>query len=332
METRKVYKSGGSTFVMSLPKKWVTRNKIVEGDSVFIRELEGSLNVSARKQERKTTHSTINAEKLSTPEDLKLLLISHYLVGYNDIVIKFDEGKRLEYKKHIREVISFLMGLEIAEEYEDHMILDVVLDQEKIPTLQALKRMKLIIKSMLKDTKEAIKEKNLLLAEDIITRESEIDRLYFLIVRQLKSAVRYQETAERLGLSEQREALGFRLVVKSFERTSDHIENLINNYISIASEDLDLRAPLEMLENTITVFEESTNSIFKGDQKMASATFTRLKEIKQQYHEASDLIFTKELSRPAAIKYKGMIDSLLRIAEYSTDIAEIAINMSVAVP
>ncbi|HDH27556.1 MAG TPA: phosphate uptake regulator PhoU [Euryarchaeota archaeon] len=332
METRKVYKSGGSTFVMSLPKKWVTKNRLKEGESVFVKETEGALTISVSTIDKKTAKSEIKANNLESSEDLNLLIISHYLVGYNDIVIKFDEGKRLEYKKHIRDVTRFLIGLEIAEEYEDRVILDVVLDQEKIPTPQALKRMKLIIKSMLKDTIEAIKEKNLLLAEDIITREREIDRLYFLIVRQLKSAVRYQETAERLGLSEQREALGFRLVVKSFERTADHIENLIKNYITIASEDLDLTIPLEMLDSTLKIFEESTNSLFRGDQKMASATFKELKEIKEQYHEASDLIFAKELSRPTAIKYKGMIDSLLRIAEYSTDIAEIAINMSVTVP
>jgi phosphate uptake regulator len=47
METRKVYKSGGSTFVVSLPKRWATKTGIKEGDSVLVRELGGTLSLSA---------------------------------------------------------------------------------------------------------------------------------------------------------------------------------------------------------------------------------------------------------------------------------------------
>ncbi len=332
METRKVYKSGGSTFVVSLPKRWAKKAGIKEGDTVTVRELEGSLTINAGVIEKTPTTAVIDSSQLKSEDDLKLLIISHYLVGNDKIVVKFEAARRLEYKKNIRDVIGFLMGLEIAEEYENHVLLEVFLDQERISTTQALKRMYLIITSMLKDAKEVIGSESEDLARDVIMREKEVDRLYFLIVRQLKSAVRYSRSAEILGIKEQREALGFRIVVKSFERISDHVEKLILNYLELQGEPVELDKVTEMMTLVIKLLDDSSKSIFKKDQHLALGLFQSHNEIKNVYIEASNLIFAKELSRPAAIHYKGMLDSLSRIADYSSDIAEIAINMSVTVP
>ncbi len=332
METRKVYKSGGSTLVMSLPKRWAEKADIKEGDSIVVHESEGFLTIGASAPVKGDTRAVIRADKLESPEDLGLLMISHYLTGYDEMVVSFDSGRRLEYKKDIREVSAFLMGLEIAEEHEDHVLLEVFLDQERITTLQALKRMYLIIKNMLKDTGDAVENRNAELAKDVITREREVDRLYFLIVRQLKSAVRYTESARRLGLKEQREALGYRLVVKSFERISDHIENTARNFTSIAEEDMGLREVRALISAAVDLLENASSSIFKKDRELASKVIRQLKEVKKRHKTASNMIFASELTREAAIHYKDMLDSTLRIAEYSSDIAEIAINMSVAVP
>jgi phosphate uptake regulator len=332
METRKVYKSGGSTFVVSLPKRWATKTGIKEGDSVLVRELGGTLSLSAGEPVKLPNRAVIDSAKLGSREDLKLLIISYYLAGCNHIIVKFDARQRLEHKKDIRYVIGFLMGLEIAEEYENHVLLEVFLNQEKIPTNQALKRMYLIIHSMLKDVLEVVEKRNIALGRDIITREKEVDRLYFLIVRQLKSAVRYSLSAERLGIKEQREPLGFRIVVKSFERISDHIENLVSNLLELQDDEIDLGRVKEMMRGVIALFEASSKSIFAKDQDLALSLFNPLEDIKKSYHEASNLVFSMELSIPAAIYYKGILDSLSRIADYSSDIAEIAINMSVMVP
>jgi len=43
METRKVYVSGGSTYVISLPKKWVKKTNLKAGDSLIVTEHGSSL-------------------------------------------------------------------------------------------------------------------------------------------------------------------------------------------------------------------------------------------------------------------------------------------------
>ncbi len=332
METRKVYRSGGSTYVISLPKKWADKVGLKEGDSVVVRESGGTLIIGIGETPLSPRKAIIEAEHPMTPADLKLLIISHYLVGYDDITVKFDSGRRLEYKKHIREVIEFLMGLEIAEEYEDRVLLEVFLDQERITIIQGLKRMHLIIKSMLKDALDSIENHDIQLIQDILRREGEIDKLYFLIVRQLKSSVRYQQSAEKLGLLEPRQALGFRIVVKSFERISDHIENLISHYLALKEETVNLEGFKDMLIKVLTLFETASKSAFKLDRELASNSFTMLEQVKQKYQVEENHIFTEGLTTSTALHFKAMLDSLSRIADYSSDIAEIAINMSVEAP
>jgi len=332
METRKVYRSGGSTLVVSLPKKWARRAGIREGDSVVVKELEGSLIINAGEIESAPRRAAIDARKLSTTEELTLLIISHYLAGYDEIAVRMDEERKVDQRQGIREISAFLIGLEITEEHEGYLLLEVLLDMERMSIHQALKRMYLVIKSMLRDAREAMERKEITLAEDVLTREEDVDRLYFLIVRQLKSAVRYQQTAEKLGIAEQREALGYRIVVKSFERISDHIENLLQNFLELEKERVDLQPPAEMLEEVNRLLEEASKSIFRKDQRLASELFPALRRMKKMYQERLRQVFSEPLTLSTGIHYKAMLDSISRIADYASDIAEIAINMSVAVP
>jgi phosphate uptake regulator len=46
-EQRKLQVTGGSTFILSLPKEWATKNELKRGSSMVVREEEdGSLSIS----------------------------------------------------------------------------------------------------------------------------------------------------------------------------------------------------------------------------------------------------------------------------------------------
>lgn len=71
-----------------------------------------------------------------------------------------------------------------------------MVDYKRMMSIQILQRMFSINRSMLLDLGKAITSRDIGLAKDVIVREREIDRLYFLVVRQLKSAVEHQQIAE----------------------------------------------------------------------------------------------------------------------------------------
>lgn len=228
--------------------------------------------------------------------------------------------------------MDYLIGVEIVEDTNEEMALEIMLDYKRMSTKQILQRMFSIDRSMLLDLGKALKNMDIGLAKDIIAREKEIDRLYFLVVRQLKSAVEYQQIAEKLGIESQRDCLGYRIVVKVLERIADHIENMAKSYIQLSEiqKEANLNDFIDITYSIVTTFEKSVQSLFTRNNEMAETVFQELKKIEKSQSDISKGLFKIE-DIQAAILVKAMLDSIGRIASYSGDIAEVAINMSTEV-
>jgi len=332
MEARKVYVSGGSTYVISLPKKWVKKTNLKAGDSLIVTEHGSSLMIETSIIENESRIKEIKISQITSSDALERLLIAFYLVGYDTIKIKLDRKDHLSYREIIRKIMDYLIGVEIVEDTNEEMTLEIMLDYKRMSTKQILQRMFSIDRSMLLDLGKALKNMDIGLAKDIIAREKEIDRLYFLVVRQLKSAVEYQQIAEKLGIEFQRDCLGYRIVVKVLERIADHIENMAKSYILLSEiqKEVNLNDFIEITYSIVTIFEKSVQSLFTRNNEMAEKVFQELKKIEKSQSDISKGLFKIE-DIQAAILVKAMLDSIGRIASYSGDIAEVAINMSTEV-
>jgi phosphate uptake regulator len=332
MEARKVYVSGGSTYVISLPKKWVKKTNLKPGDSLVVTEQGSSLLIETSVIEKESKTKEINISQVASSDALERILIAFYLVGYDTIKIKLDRKNHLAYRESIRKILDYLIGVEIVEDTNEAMALEIMLDYKRMSTLQILQRMFSIDRSMILDLGKALKNKDLGLAKDIIVREKEIDRLYFLVVRQLKSAVEYQQVAEKLGIKSQRDCLGYRIVVKVLERIADHIEIIAKSYIQLLEVQKETRLDefIDLTNNMVATFEKSIQALFTRNGEMAETVFHELKKVEKSQSDISKELFKIE-DIQSAILIKTMLDSLGRIASYSGDIAEVAINMSTEV-
>ncbi len=332
METRKVYVSGGSTYVISLPKKWVNKTNLKAGDSLVVTEHGSSLLIETSVIEKESRIKDIKISQITSSEALERTLIAYYLVGYDTIKIKLDRKDHLAYRESIRNILDYLIGVEIVEDTNEAMTLEIMLDYRRMSTMQILQRMFSIDRSMLLDLGKALKTMDIGLAKDIIVREKEIDRLYFLVVRQLKSAVEYQQIAEKLGIESQRDCLGYRIVVKVLERIADHIENIAKSYIKLSEvqKETQLNDYIDLNNNVVATFEKAVQALFTRNDEMAETVFHELKKVEKSQSDISKGLF-KIADIQSAILMKAMLDSLGRIASYSGDIAEVAINMSTEV-
>jgi phosphate uptake regulator len=332
MEARKVYVSGGSTYVISLPKKWVRKTNLKPGDSLVVTEQGGSLLIETSVIEKESKTKEIKISQVASSDALERILIAFYLVGYDTIKIKLDRKNHLSYRESIRKILDYLIGVEIVEDTNESMTLEIMLDYKRMSTLQILQRMFSIDRSMILDLGKALKNMDIGLAKDIIVREKEIDRLYFLVVRQLKSAVEYQQVAEKLGIESQRDCLGYRIVVKVLERIADHIEIIAKSYIQLfeVQKEMQLDEFIDLTNNMVATFEKSVQALFTRNGEMAETVFNELKKVEKSQSDISKELFKIE-DIQSAILMKTMLDSLGRIASYSGDIAEVAINMSTEV-
>lgn len=329
METRKVYVSGGSTYVISLPKKWVTKTNLKAGDSLVVTEQGNSLLFETSITEKESRVKEIKMSQFPSSEALSRIIIADYLVGYDTLKIKLDRKDNLQYREAVRNILDYLIGIEIVEDTDDSIILEIMVDYKRMMTMQLLQRMFAINRSMLLDLGKALGTCDIGLARDVIVREREVDRLYFLVVRQLKSAVEHQQIAEKLGIKYQRDCLGYRIIVKVLERIADHIENIAKSFIRLCEtqKKIKLEEFIKLNNSTIVIFEKSVNSLFSRNISLAEKIFQELKEVKKTHSDISNRLLKPE-NIQCAILQKTMLDSLGRIASYSGDIAEIAINMS----
>lgn len=87
-EQRKLQVTGGSTFILSLPKDWAMRNQLKKGSLMMLHEEDdGSLVISPTKFEKKEKQDEafIKVQTSDNPDAIVRTAISAYLSGYNII-------------------------------------------------------------------------------------------------------------------------------------------------------------------------------------------------------------------------------------------------------
>lgn len=109
-EQRKLQVTGGSTFILSLPKDWATRNELKRGSSMVLREEEdGTLSISPTKfdKKEKQEEAYIKTNPNDNPDAVMRTAISAYLNGYNVMRIRSQGQKALNTKT--RKIISKIL-------------------------------------------------------------------------------------------------------------------------------------------------------------------------------------------------------------------------------
>jgi phosphate uptake regulator len=334
-ETRKLQITGGSTYVLSLPKRWVTQNGLEKGSSLLVRQEEnGSLAIlppEIGKQE-KTEEAIIKVSPEDNSEALIRKTVSVYLLGYNIIHIRAKDRKEiLSTQRNAVKTFArnMLVGTEIVIDTSKDLTLQVLLSYPELSVPSALRRMSIITASMHKDAITALKNIDYQLAKDVRATDYEVNRFHLYIIRQLKMAIQNPRIITEIGLKIPKDCLGYRLITKMVERTADHATNIAKNVLLLKKR-LDgefLTAIQEMNEVAISSFETAIESLFRLDFDLAESVIAKANKIVSLEKKA--LLSSKETDIEEIANIRLVIESVRRIAEYSMDIAEIVLNMTV---
>jgi phosphate uptake regulator len=335
-EKRKIQLTGGSTFTISLPIKWAREAGVKQGDELsLIQRSDNSLVITALKDKKEQLKCAefVISEKESVEANFRYL-ISHYLVGYDIVKLLPPRGFEAEERKRIKaEVRKRLIGMEVVGESSKEIVLKSFLKYEDFTLQDAILSMSKILLSMQEDAISALDKSDSNLAEDVIERDNEIDRFYLLIVRQLKAAMSDPELAKKIGVSRQRDSLGYRIIVKSMERIGDHIENIAKNSVMMGPQEgvKSLDSIKEIGIRTKDLFNKTLASLSDMDIGKANEAIEDSKSLAGEVEQANERILAEEQGITDKIHTLSILESLERIAKYCEDIAEVTINMGIAV-
>jgi phosphate uptake regulator len=335
-EIRKLQITGGSTYVLSLPKKWVTQNGLEKGSQLLVRQEEnGSLAVlppELAKPER-TEEALIKVSPDDSSEELIRKTVAVYLLGYNIIHIRAKDQQKEILSTQRNAIKTFarnmLVGTEIVIDTSKDLTLQVLLSYPELSVPSALRRMSIITASMHKDAITALRNIDYQLAKDVRATDYEVNRFHLYIIRQLKMAIQNPRIITEIGLKTPKDCLGYRLITKMVERTADHATNIAKN-VQLLKKQLDeefLQAIQEMNEVAISSFEAAIESLFRLDYELADSVISKANKIVSLEKRA--LLSSKETNIDEAANIRLVIESVRRIAEYSMDIAEVVLNMTV---
>ena len=326
-EQRKIQLTGGSTYIVSLPIKWVRDCGLNSGDTLTLLPQNNCtllLSVDS-KMDNKRSESVIQISQEDSPEDNFRILVSHYLAGYDLIRLVSSKGFHALDRKFFKDVTrQRLIGIEVIEESRNEIILQSLMNYQELPLDKALQNMSRLITSMLEDVMIALKEHDLELARDIVNRDNEVDRFYLLTVRQLKSAVEDPKLAEKIGIERPSQCLGYRLVTKIIERIGDHVERIARQTIVMDTTVPEKDTVFAMGALAQKVFADSIKALEEKDIKYSNKVVNQARK----FEDYTIMRNEQGENRCTSEKMSPIIESLKRISEYSADIAEMSINMS----
>ncbi|MGC8948470.1 MAG: PhoU domain-containing protein [Thermoprotei archaeon] len=332
VEARKVQKLGQTSLVVTLPKKWVNNVKLKQGDLVFLTpEADGSLKLMPKKlakSEAEEITYIVNADLCTEPRMLERVITACYLLGYDKIIVKTSKPKlELQHLQEIRNSVNRHSELSIFDQKPDMVVIQCFVDPTRFPLQSLMKRMFNLVNSMLNFVFHAFSSGDLSLLEEIGYIEKEIDRLYWLSLRQLFLAQSNREAAKAIGIEEPLQILGNRAIVKALEEIADSIEDASLIILKLKEKEKisdRIKGMTDFIQSIQKISEDTQKALFELDFKTANSIIERVSSLK--------LPNGFEISNISSVIESILFAKIYEILDRYNLIAEIVINRSLERP
>src|SRR5881398_286359 len=330
MEGRKLQLTGGSTFVVSLAKRWVTDAGLKAGDTVFLEpQVDGAVQIRARPMERPLARRRVFEEKGAERRDhLLRKLIGAYIAGFGYIEIRFKPEAGPFVRRVARDFSRMVIGPEVIEESRNAVVIQDLSDTAELSAEKCLRRMHLIVRAMHEDALEALRTHDEALARDVAQRDQDVDRLYWMVAKQYNIA--HTVGAPTPNAASKIELHNSRLIAKLLERIGDHAERIARTYPTFAEGRLEPKLIKEMdaaRESAMAILDKAFTALLTADIDAANEAVDDLARHQKLIDGLSHHVATRKGEELLALA--AIVDSLGRTANYATDIAEIAIDHAV---
>jgi phosphate uptake regulator len=331
MEIRKVQVTGGSSYIVSLPKQWIRSTKIQKNDPVgLIVQPDGSLLITPKIGGESIHRVRVFEVGASTDRTYLLrLLVGAYVAGFTAIHLEAKGRLPPFVRQLVREFTQMAIGQEVVGETDSSIVIKDLLNPAEMPFENTIKRMHLLARGMQQDAMVAIRGHDAALARDVIARDTEVDRLHWLVARQDNLIAIDAALSRRMGIPVNQAAYYFQ-VSRIVERIADHATRVAHNAVTLIDREAGA-AVLDVMDEAsvlaLEIFSESMETFHAGDIRKANATLQRVRDLEEKTRDIDTRAL--DLEAVAAIPMGQISNSIRRIGEYSGDICECVINYTV---
>ena len=220
--------------------------------------------------------------------------------------------------------------MRIMEADAKQMRIATLIDESKASIEAGIKRMYALSSSMCRDVLTALKNNDVELAKTVYTLDDEVDNFSFLLLRLVRKAATNPTLANQFKL-DALDCLDFQTFIHRIEQIADQAANIAKSIILLHGKkekiSEQILGKLYLAGNTaLELYEKAVNSIFSNDVKGSEEVIMSKVNLEKLDQEITSLAFLKEKSTVVICACCSIRDSILRIAEFATDIAEITID------
>ncbi|MCH8022585.1 MAG: phosphate uptake regulator PhoU [Thaumarchaeota archaeon] len=325
MEIRKVQEMGGGTLLISLPKDWARANKVTKGSSVTI-EVKGRdfLAIYPFQKDEEAKEVQIQYDSRYS-QSITNQITGAYLLGFD--IIRIWSKSKIGYsdRESIFQIVKQLSGLETIEEDDVSVTLQFVIRPAALDPSKIFRRMHVISKNMFEDALTALRDQDERLADLVVDRDEEVNRLYFLLVRIIRSASQDPKLATDYRLNSI-DCLDYRVAANILEAIGDDSVDLAESITHLMKHSLTSNQS-EMLKNLVVLIGSSQT---KAVEIFLSKRTDSVGEVIRHFNEIETLLknveveFLPRLSEELSI-FSRFISSIRKISKAHVDITDLVV-------
>lgn len=323
MDFRKIQRTPGGTFFVCLPKLWAEKNGLERGVPISVAETsDGTLVLNPKYDEERAPQKAI----ITPSHLLDRVIIEKYLLGYDIIQLEAKDRISPTDRERVKQASSNLVGLEIVEENHSKIVMQCLLEPSTFPPEKILRREYSIVSGIHRDAITALVESNVELAKNVAARDTEVNRLYFLLVRVLRTIIQKPSLSEKLGVLPI-DCLDYRLAASLVESIGDHSSSVGETVIKLNGTKIDdnLLEPIRQLHKIVySTHENAMKAVFYHDVSVAESVRSEAEKINSIFNEIETAVLDV---LPDIGSHLLTVASLIRqIYDNSLDIADLVMT------
>jgi len=263
---RRLQRIGSSTLV-TLPKEWVDANNLKKNAAVEIETGQNTLSITLNPETRPTKDVVISYP-LPKDENIVADLTGAYLLGYDMIKIKSKSTIPIKDRDNIRNSSRRLVGIEIVEEDASTIQMQFLLDATTLNPQKILKQISTIVLGMYNDVTSSLTSSDRSNLQTLPSRDDEVNRQYFLLVRLIRSTMIDKRLANAFNL-ESIDVLDYRIAANLLEAEGDAIVELSTALYNTKLSQKDLKKIYEVTKNYGVMQEKAIDAFINNNRKLA---------------------------------------------------------------
>ena len=307
----------GSSILVSLPIEWVEANKLEKSDEVELETGTNSVSITPTGGS-KPPKEVIIEYPVSKEENISADVTGAYLLGYDIIKIKGKSPISIEDRERIRGLMRRLVGMEIVDEDASNVNVQFLLDATTLSPDKILKRMSSIALGLFRDTINSLTSEDKTVLQTITSRDDEIDRQYFLLVRLIRSALVDKKLATALNLGNI-DILDYRIAANLLETAGDTIVELANSIQDLSSTKTDLKRFHTMASEIESIHEKAITSFIENNRLLAIEVI----KLQRNYQKKISSIRSSLEPKKQISTQLDMVYTLEKLARCWADVADL---------